>query len=88
MNEAQHLENAQQAIERMRALRDPYPAVIGLLQIISSAFADHIDAPLTTHPVPMGRDTQIRRFTYATPYASLDLYGVLYDTRATHQNRR
>lgn len=84
VHEALHIANAQQAIERMRALIDPHPAGIGLLQIVNGTFADHIDPPLTTHPVPMDRDTQIRRFTYATPYAALDLCGVLYDTRATH----
>lgn len=83
VHEAQHIAHAQQAIERMRALSDPYPAGIGLLQVINDTFA-YRNHELTTHPVPMDRDAQIRRFTYATPYSSLDLCGVLYDTRSTH----
>lgn len=62
---------------------DPHPAGVGLLQIIDGPFTATLDH-LTTKPVPMDRDTQIRNYHYDTHTAVLDLYGALYDARTTH----
>ena len=62
---------------------DPHPAGVGLLQIIDGPFTATLDH-LTTKPVPMDRDTQIRNYHYDTHTAALDLYGALYDARTTH----
>lgn len=52
---------------------------MGLLQIIPGTFAEHLDPELTTRPIPMDRDTQIRNHHYDTHTPALELYGVLYD---------
>lgn len=62
---------------------DPHPAGVGLLQIIDGPFTATLDH-LTTKPVPMDRDTQIRNYHYDTHTAALELYGALYDTRTAH----
>lgn len=61
----------------------PHPAGVGLLQIIDGPFTPALDQ-LTTQPVPMNRDTQIRNYNYDSHTPSLELYGALYDTRTTH----
>lgn len=59
---------------------DHHRAGVGLLQIIDGPFTATLDH-LTTKPVPMDRDTQIRNYHYDTHTAALDLYGALYDAR-------
>lgn len=64
-----------------RRMQEPHPAGVGLLQVLHlSSFDDPYDS-LTTHPVPMDRDTQIRNYHYDTHTPALELYGVLYDAR-------
>lgn len=60
---------------------DQHPAGIGLLQVLSlDGFTAALDQ-LTTKPVPMDRDTQIRNCHYDTHTPALELYGALYDAR-------
>lgn len=53
---------------------DRHRAGAGLLQIIDGPFTATLDH-LTTQPVPMDRDTQVRNYHYDTHTAVLDLYG-------------
>ena len=63
---------------------DRHRAGVAPLQVLHlSSFDDPYDS-LTTQPVPMDRDTQIRNYHYDTHTAVLDLYGALYDARTTH----
>ena len=62
---------------------DQHRAGVGLLQIIDGPFTATLDH-LTTKPIPMDRDTQIRNYHYDTHPAALDLYGALYDACTAH----
>lgn len=66
-----------------RRVKEPHSAGVGLLQIIDGPFTATLDH-LTTKPVPMDRDTQIRNYHYDTHTPALELYGILYDARTTH----
>lgn len=63
-----------------RRVKEPHSAGVGLLQIIDGPFTATLDH-LTTQPVPMDREPQIRNYHYDTHTAALDLYGALYDAR-------
>lgn len=61
---------------------EPNPAGVGLLQVLSIDGFTALQDSITTRPIPMDRDTQIRNYHYDTHTAALELYGALYDARA------